>query len=244
MPCEIGIGETRACGAVEAKGDLGDDVASSMRGVEDAAAIGEVALLVAEGNVAKSFEVEGADLRYGVGNLLTVRPDVLDRRAADAAGNAGEALDTADALLTDGEDEGVPVGAGSRRDIEDIAFGDCLGWRSDGHVEDQAVEASVADEEVAAAAEDEERQVVLASEAHGFDQLGFGGYFAEKTSRTTDAQGGIGREWDMLLNANGGRWHGFESTTLWGGVGGRHWRSGGQDRTIGISAAFTREKMG
>ena len=32
--------------AVEAKGDLGDDVAAAVGGVEDAAAIGEAALLV------------------------------------------------------------------------------------------------------------------------------------------------------------------------------------------------------
>jgi len=183
-------------------------------------------------------------LRDRIGYLLTISSDVLDRRASDAAGNAGEALDAANSLLAEGHDEGVPVCAGGRGCIEDVALSGCLGWRSDGHVENQAVEATVADEEITAAAEDEERQVVLASEAHGFDQLGFSSDFAEKTSRTTDAQGGIGRERDMLLNTDGSRWHRFESTTLAGRADTRDWHSGGQDRTIEGSAAFTREKNG
>ncbi len=55
-------------------------------------------------------------------DLLAVGADVLDGCAADAAGNAGEALDSADSLLAEGEDKGVPVGTGCGGNVQVVGF--------------------------------------------------------------------------------------------------------------------------
>ena len=154
----------------------------------------------------------------GVGDLLSVGADVLDGRAADAAGDTGEALDAADSLLADVEDEGVPVGAGGDCVIDEVACAVGFSGSVDGDVEDQAVEAPVADQEIAAAAEDEDRAALRSrAKLHGFEELGFGANVAEETGRATDAEGGVGRERDMLLNVED-----------WRGTGSRvqHWTAG------------------
>lgn len=141
--------------AIEAEGYLADDVAIAVSGVEDAAAVGEAALLVGEGDEGESFEVEDADVGDRVGDLLAVGADVLDGRAADAAGNAGEAFDAADSLLTDVEDKVVPLGARSGGNVKVAAGGVGLRRGGNRYMDDEPVEAAVADQEVTATAENE-----------------------------------------------------------------------------------------
>jgi hypothetical protein len=88
-----------------------------------------------------------------------------------------------------------------------------FGRVADGDVEDETVEAGVADEQVAAAAKGEEFQAVLAGEMYGFEEFGLGCDLAEEAGWATDAEGGAGGEEDMLLDEDGGRWHGLEGTT-------------------------------
>ena len=123
---QVGVGQVGGRGAVEAKGNLGDDVAVAMRCVEDAAAVGEAALLMGEGGEGGGFEglkIQGAYLGNSVGNLLAVGPDVLDWCSADTARDSGQALDSADSLLAEVEDEGVPVGAGGGGNVQVVGFG-------------------------------------------------------------------------------------------------------------------------
>jgi len=226
---QVGVGELWSCGEVEAKGDLGDDVAVAMGRVEDAAAVGEPALLMREGDEGVGRQVEGADLGDGVGDLLAVGSDVLDWGAPDRAWDAGEALDAGDSLLADAEDEAVPLGAGGGGVVDVSAFGAGVGGGADGDVEDEAVEAGVADEEIAAAAEDEDFEAVPAGEVDSLEEFGFGADFAEEARRTADAEGSVRGERDLLLEVDGGRWHGLESTT----PERDRWRGGGGERTIG-----------
>ena len=100
----------------------------------------------------ESLEVERADLRDGVRHLLAVGADVLDGRAPHSAWDSREALDATDSLLAELEDEGVPVCPRSSGDVEKVSCGARQRGVGDGHVEHEAVEAGIADEQVAAAA--------------------------------------------------------------------------------------------
>ena len=210
---EVGVGEVGSGGGVEAEGDGGDDVAVAVGGVEDAAAVGEVAVGGREGDEGEGFAVEGADVGDGLGDLLTVGADVLDGRAADEAGDAGEALDAGEVCLADGEGEGVPVGAGGDG-VGDGLRGAVEERRSgEGDVEDEAGKAGVGDEEVRAAAEEEEGEVVLSGVLDGGEQLGLGGDFEIEAGGAADAEGGERGEGDIVLDVEERGWHGFEGTT-------------------------------
>ena len=54
---------------------------------------------------------------------------------------------------------------------------------------------------------------MLAGEMYGFEESGLGCHHAEEAGGATDAEGGVGGEEDLLLNGDGGTWHGFEGTT-------------------------------
>ena len=172
---KVGVGEVRRGVLVEAEGDLGDDVAVTVGRVEDAVAIAEAAVRVGQGDEGEGFEIEGTHGVDGLGDLLTVGADVLYGGAADGAGDAGEALDAADALLADVLDELVPVHSGRDVEVDVAAAGDGCQARgfdgTDGDAENQSIEAGVADQQVAAAAQGEEFQLLVAGEADGFQQL-------------------------------------------------------------------------
>ena len=219
---EVGVGEVGFGGGVEAEADGGDDVAVAVSGVEDASAVGEAALVGGEIDEGGGFEVEGADGGDGVGDLLTVGSYVLNGGAADGAGDAGEALDSGDSLLGDVEDEGVPVAASGDGVVDVTAIGLGLERVCYGDVEDEAVEAGVADKEIAASAEDEDGEVVGAGVGDGFEESGFAGDVGEEVSGAADAEGGVGGERDVLLDVEGGRLHGFEGTTCKGAIADLH----------------------
>ena len=99
MLLEVGVVEAWGGAGVEAEGDAGDDVAVAVGGVEDALAVGEVAVGGGEGGEGVGREIEGADGGDGLGDLLAVGSYVLDGGSADEAGDAGEALDAAEVGL-------------------------------------------------------------------------------------------------------------------------------------------------
>ncbi len=197
---EVGVAKGGWALGEEAVGNAGDDVAAAGSGVEEAGAVGEVAVGGGQVDEVHAVEIEGADGGDGGGNFLAIGADVLDRGAPDGAGDAGEALE-AGAVVGDGAlDEGVPVfsggglveaGAGVSREGFDTTEGDA---------EDEAGEAGVGDEEIAAPAEDEERGGVFAGPADGFDDIFFRGCFCKPPGGATNAEGGERGERDVLHN--------------------------------------------
>jgi len=129
---------------VELEVDAVDDVAAGFVGVEEAGAVAEVAGGFVEGDVGLLFAVEGVDGDDGFGDFLAVGADVLDGRAADGAGDAGQALDAGVVGGYSVLDEGVPgfAGADGEEACAEVVYAGDL------HVEDEAVVAGVGDEEV------------------------------------------------------------------------------------------------
>jgi hypothetical protein len=214
MALQVCVSEKGPGSGIEAEGDGGDDVAVAAGGVEKAAAIGKIALIVRKGHKGVRFEIEDADGGDGSGDLLSVGSDVLHRGAADGAGDSGEALDTADSPFADVEDKGIPLGSGAGSVVDERAVGNCRDGVVDGDADNQTVEARVADKQVAASAKDEDFEAIQAGVLNGFEKLGFVGNLAEETGRAADAKGRVGGEGDLLLDADGGSLHGFEGTTL------------------------------
>jgi hypothetical protein len=192
---EVGVGEIWLRSAVETEGDLGDDVAVAVGGVEEAGAVGEAALFLRQGEERKGFEVEGADFGDGGGDLLAVGSDVLDGRAADEAGDSGEAFDAGDAEHAGGADEVVPGDAGVDLDLRAVE----TGGGADGGEEDEAGKALVGNDEVGAAADGEDGQTPLAGEVDGFEEFGFGGDAGEVAGGASDVEGGEGGEGDVFF---------------------------------------------
>ena len=170
------------------------------RSVEEAGAVGEVAVSRGEVDEVGGFEIEGAYGGDGGGNLLTVGSDILDRSTADGAGNSGEAL-KACAVVGDGAlHKGVPVFSGSGP-VEAGSIGLGVGFNAtEGHVEDEAGKAGVGDKKIAAATQDEKGLVVFAGPADAFDDLFFRDCLRKPAGRATYAEGGQRGERDVLQN--------------------------------------------
>jgi hypothetical protein len=199
MFAEVGVGEVGAGCRVEAEDDLGDDVAVAFDGVEDAGAIREAACLVGKFREAEGLEVECAHPCDGLRDLLAVGADVLNGRRAGQPGDAGEAFHAGDSLLAEVQDQSIPVGAGG-----DFRFdGGFIAGEFDRFreldLQDQAGVALVRNDKVGAAAEREDGKILLAGEADGFEQIGFGGDAGEVAGRASDAEGGERGEGDVLF---------------------------------------------
>ena len=119
------------------------------------------------------IKIERAQAGDGCADILAVGADVLDGRAADEAGDPGEALDAVDALLADCADEEVPVESGADFEIEVVVGRDDAGLAAEIDLEDQAWEAGIGYDEVGAAAEDEEGKLVFVREAGGCEEVAF-----------------------------------------------------------------------
>lgn len=211
MLLKVGIGQVRTGVCIEAKRDLRDDVAVAVRGVEDAVTVGKAALLMAEGNEGVGFEIERTDVGNGAGDLLPVSPDVLDWRAADAAGDSGKAFDAADSLLADRQDEAVPVHSGCGGAVNQAATAKELQRSADRDrdMDDQSIEAGVADEKVASSAESKDFESTLTRKLDRLQELVFAGDFRKKTGWATDAKGGVRRERNIFLDLKARRRHGL-----------------------------------
>ena len=225
---QVGVGKIGAGGEIETENDGGDDVAIAVRGVEDAAAIREPALLAGEGNegigcgVFKAFEIESANGGNGAGDLLSVGSDVLDGRAADQARDSSQTFDSADSLLADLEDKSVPFGSGGSGAVDGCASGCKCKGLVDNNADDQAIEALIADEEIAASTKDEYFEALLAGVLNRLEEIGLACDLAEEAGRTADVEGGVRGEGDLLLNMDGGSLHGLRvqqcaaAVTYWG----------------------------
>jgi hypothetical protein len=167
-----------------------DDVAVLRRGLENARAVREPALRVRQVDNAARVALEDLDADDRLADVLPVRADVLDRRRAGGAGDAGEALD-AGPSAGDGEvDEVVPPLARGDVDDDGLRVLALDGDAAQVDVDDHAVEAVVGDEHVRPAGQHEQRQFFRGGEgqrlAHVVDGLGAD----EELRRAADAEGG------------------------------------------------------
>src|SRR6202035_2465700 len=126
--------------------------------LEDAVAVGEVARRMVQGDRLAALPVVRPYLDDGLGHVLAVRPDVLDRGGTDPAGDAGQALHAGQALGDAAGDERLPLlaGLGPYPYTRVRRAGDALD-AAGGDVHHRAGNPGVADDQVAAAAEDEQR---------------------------------------------------------------------------------------
>jgi len=150
---------------------------------------------VGEGDEIKGFEIEGADRVDGAGDLLPIGADVLNGRTSDEAGDAGQALDSADSLLAGPEDEGVPVYAGV--DDGETLFGADL--VTDVDEEDEAGEAFVGDDEVGAATKGEDWEALPVGEGDGLEEFGLCGDAGEEAGGASDAEGSERGQGDVFF---------------------------------------------
>jgi hypothetical protein len=172
-------------------------VAAALAALERAVAVTEAAAGGVEGDGGAGDAVDGAHLDDGLGDLLAVGADVLDRRRADVAGDAGEALEAGPALGDGAGDEVVPQLAGSGMH-EDAVAGGFGGDAAQADAEDERVEAAVGDEEVRAAAEHEQGGAAGVSEGERVEDVGLGRGLGEPARGAADAEGGERRERDRL----------------------------------------------
>ena len=179
----------------ELEGDLEDHVTARV-GLEPAGAVAEVALGGGEGAYGAPDAVPDADPGDGLGDLLAVGADVLDRRGADRAGDAGERLQPHPAAADRLGHQVVPSLARRDRDRRARAGGvagvvDVGVDAAGGDLDDRAVEALVGDDEVGAPAEHEHGLTGLVGTLHRREQLLLGGGAHPVPPRSAQAQGGV-----------------------------------------------------
>lgn len=156
-------------------------------GLEATVPVRECALVIRDGDRFAGVPVVGDDLRDGRRHLLSVRTDVLDRRRARGAGDSGQAFDTGEAGF-DGPGHGVRPDLPGGQLQRGAGQLEPLGRDAQGG----AVEALVADDQVAAAADDEERRTAVVGLAHGCDHLGVGRRREEAGRGAAEPEGGQG----------------------------------------------------
>jgi hypothetical protein len=135
------------------------------------------------------FKIVSAHLLDGLGDLLSVGPDVLHGSAACIAGNAGETLDSGVVVIDRIAHHVVPVL--SRAYLEDDApaffvFVPRDRYRNTHH---ESVKTLIAHQEIASATKDEQWQLSLMGELDGFEKFRLCFDLAEEAGRTTDAEG-------------------------------------------------------
>ena len=196
---QVGVGEARCAVFLQSVVDAGDDVASALGGVENAAAIREAAVRRREFPDFETAEVDGANGDDGFGNFLSVSANVLDGRSADGAGDSGKTFDAGIVLGDSVANKGIPVFPSG--DAEDIAPL-CDSFKGD--AQDEPGKAFIRDKKIAASAEDEERQAAGAGEVYGFEDLFFGRSFGEETRRASDVEGGVWSEGNVFEEVHQG----------------------------------------
>ncbi len=184
--CRLGVlqGRRQPVRVLEGEPDAQDDIALGV-GLEAAVPVGEGALLVGERDRLARPAVVRDHLGDRRGDLLAVRPDVLDRGRARRAGDAGQALDAGQSgLHGTGDRVGPDLARGQLQPCPDefaAARGDAQGG---------ALEALVADDEVRAAADDQQRRAVGVGLAYGCDHLGVGRRGHQPGGGTAQSEGG------------------------------------------------------
>jgi hypothetical protein len=178
--------------------------------VEDTAAVGESTILAWNINKCHGFEVEGADNANGLSDLLPIGADILNGRAPDRAGDTGEALDTADLLLTDGENKSIPLHPCGYCVESHIAVDGDIRRPSDGYVKHEAIKATIVDQQVTATTKRKEPKSAFEGKVYGLQQGRLAGDLSEVAGRAANFERGIGSERNILPDVYGGARHGSE----------------------------------
>src|SRR5262245_12616873 len=179
--------------------DRRHDVSAASLGVEDAGAVAEPALLVAQFGEPSGETVKYANGSDRLAHLLPVSADVLNGRAADAAWNPTQTFDARQIALDAPADKLVPILAGHGDNNDPLAFV-APSHAFERHMNDQPRKTFVGDQRVAPAAENEERKAALFGERKRREQFIFLARFSEKARRPTDPQRCQRRERYVLLN--------------------------------------------
>jgi hypothetical protein len=156
--------------------------------LEERVAVAEAAVRRGQPADGPGLPVVGVHPADRVGDLLPVRPDVLHRGRAGAAGDAGQALQPGPALGDGAGDQLVPRLAGFG---DQDAVGDRDAAGADQH--DRAGPAGVGEHQVGAAAE---QQQVRTGGPHRLDQLVGGGRLDQPGCRAAQPQRGQRRHRD------------------------------------------------
>src|SRR5262249_40719298 len=196
---EIGIANRRFSARFQRISDGRYDVTVTGRGVENAGAVAELALGVAQFGKPSGEAIKDANRNDRLAHLLPVSADVLNRRAADAARNPAQTFDTCKTALDALSNNLVPILAGLGRNDDLIAFA-APRHAFERHVNDQTGEAFVGDQGVTPAAENEQRKALLFGERKRLEHLIFDARFGEKARGAADPQRGQRRERNILLN--------------------------------------------
>ena len=123
----VAVGEVRRLVQLQLVLDMRDGVAAFVRGVEDAAPVGETAVGRGEMHHFFRLQIERAHADDGSRDLLPIGADVLHGRATDAAGDAGETFDAGAVPLHRKAYHRVPAGARIDRDAGKAAAGALVG---------------------------------------------------------------------------------------------------------------------
>ena len=183
---ELGIGQRRRqLAPLEREGDREHDPAAG-GALERARAIGEAAGVGGQLLDHVALAVEHAHRHDRLGHLLPVGADVLDRRRADRAGDARQALHAREPLGHAARHEPLPLLARLHGQLDAPVALALLDPRRQ-HPHDGAGEAVVGDHEVRAAGEEQQRPGLA---AHGREQLGFAARLHERPRGPAEAQGG------------------------------------------------------
>ena len=195
---------------------------------EAAGAVAEPALVRGEDRGRERVAVDHADVGNRGRDLLPVGADVLDRRAADQTGNAGQALEAGAVGRHCLRHEGVPrlPGAGGEYVAVRLAF---HVYAADVHVDDQTGEPLVGNHHVAAAAQHVHRLPALPRPPQCLDEVLLAAGMAEPARRAADSQGAPVGERDIGLNG-----HARDACSTS--------RSSGRSRAMRAAAASWREQ--
>src|SRR5262245_40742443 len=196
---EIGIADRRLSVRSQRVSDHRYDVSVASLGVEDAGAITETALLVAQFGEPSGETVKDANGSDRLAHLLPVSADILNGRAADTARNPAQTFDARQIALDTLANKLVPILAGHGNNDDPVAFV-APSHAFERHMNDQPRKTFVGDQRVAPAAENEERKAALFSERKRREQFIFLTRFGEKARRAADPQRCQRRERYVLLN--------------------------------------------
>src|SRR5262249_24549530 len=196
---EVGIANRRLRVGFQRVSDSRHDITVTGRVVENAGAVAEPALGVAQFDKTSGEAIKDPNRNNRLAHLLPVSADVLNRRAADTARKPAQTFDAGQIALDALSDKLVPILAGLRRNDDLIAL---LAPRQafERQMNDQTGEAFIGDQRIAPAAENEDRDALLFGEGKRRKHFIFVARFGEKARGAADPQCGQRRERDILLN--------------------------------------------
>src|SRR5262245_55000807 len=184
---EIGIADRRLSVRSQRVSDRRHDVSAASLGVEDAGAVAEPALLVAQFGEPSGETVKYANGSDRLAHLLPVCADILNGRSADGARDPAQTFDARQIALNALAYKLVRILAGPGGADDPVAFV-APGNSFERHMNDQPWKTFVGDQRVAPAAENEERKAALFSERKRREQFSFLARFGEKARRPPDPQ--------------------------------------------------------